>query len=171
MKELLWKALAKVVSLPWVADAIIARAQKTPFTHIYDADGSLYMGRWWFWNRFQNADGSYNKAGFWPSVRVHHICRADKDRHQHDHPWLARTIILKRGYMERRGVRYCIRGVGGTQKLELGVYHTIDYVPPEGAWTLFFTWEYQGPWGFLVNGQKVPSREYLAGTGAYPEES
>lgn len=30
-----------------------------------------------------------------------------------------------------------------------------------GAWTLFISWRWRGVWGFLVDGRKVPWREYL----------
>jgi hypothetical protein len=40
-------------------------------------------------------------------------------------------------------------------------YLRISYIAEGGAWTLFFTWRYQGTWGFLVDGAKVPWRKYL----------
>ena len=105
-----------------------------------------------------------------PAVRIHHILRADTARHPHDHPWDARTIILKGGYIERRldgydtnGKEYYstfLRGKGDTATLKYGEYHAIDEVSEGGVFTMFMTWDYKGTWGFLVDGKKVQWREY-----------
>jgi hypothetical protein len=100
-----------------------------------------------------------------PSIRVHHILRADTARHLHDHPWNARTIILKGWYRERRleqdgTISEEFRTRGQTQRILYGQYHSIDEVSDGGVYTLFFTWKYCGNWGFLVDGKKVPWREY-----------
>jgi len=133
------------------------------------------MRRFWLFNPYPiGTSGNGNRPKFWmrllPSIRIHHICREDRDRHLHDHPWEARTIVLRGWYSERRlsvlpsgrtWIRYHIRLEGDTAPLKMGMYHSITEVPPEGVWTLFITWKYQGTWGFLVDGRKVPYREYL----------
>lgn len=53
------------------------------------------------------------------------------------------------------------RKVGDTAVLCYGEYHRIDQVPPEGVYALLITGPWQGNWGFLVNGVKVPWRQYL----------
>lgn len=170
MKEFLWQCLAYVVSREPVANYLIKRAQRTPYFHL---EG--YMNRWWLFNSYNfdpdNEKQSHERKIKWlPSVRVHHILRADTARHLHDHPWDARTIILKGGYVERRlegfdmdGREYharFIRGAGDTATLNYGEYHAIDGVDEGGVYTLFFTWDYQGTWGFLVDGKKIQWREY-----------
>lgn len=52
-----------------------------------------------------------------------------------------------------------------TAALRFGEYHRITEVSEGGVWTLFVTGRYRGTWGFLVNGKKVPWREYLLAKG------
>jgi hypothetical protein len=189
----LWRLIATIASKPSVALWIIQRAQRTPYFHIMSADGSnRYMGRWWLFNPYgRTDDGEQGPARYkWlPSVRVHHIMRPDLDRHLHDHPWNARTIILRGWYSEERPtgkcttedlMQYCSgtkvrhgvelslieRSAGYTGRLLFGQYHRIARVPDEGVWTIFITWKKRGTWGFDVDGVKVPHREYLAKQGA-----
>lgn len=185
--NLLWKLIAWFITRPRITAWLIQRAQRTPYTHITSADGSsLYMGRWWLFNPYgRGALGEQTPARWpWlPSVRIHHICRADQDRDLHDHPWNARTIILRGWYREERHfdtlpctdwqhinhhlIRdgdefYTLgRNAGYTGRLLFGQYHRISEVSPGGVWTLFITGRYRGTWGFKVNGKKVPWRTYL----------
>ena len=162
---MIWNAIAWLVSREPIANWLIQRSQKTPYVHI---DG--YMNRYWLFNGYtKDAEGQMHKPFEWlPSVRVHHILRKDFDRVPHDHPWDARTIILKGWYSELR----CLqpdqtialtrwRYPGDTAALKFNEYHTVTGVSPGGVWTLFLTWKYQGTWGFWVDGKKVPYREYL----------
>jgi len=162
---MIWNLIAWIALRPPIADWLIRRAKKTPYVHI---DG--YMNRWWLFNSYRKGlDGQMHKTFEWlPSVRVHHILRKDFDRVPHDHPWDARTIILKGWHTKLR----CLhpdqtialtrtRSVGDTATLKFNEYHTVTEVSPGGVWTLFFTWKYQGDWSFWVDGKKVPYREYL----------
>lgn len=160
-----WKIIAFICSRPTVANWLIRRAQRTPYTHITSADGTdLYMGRWWLFNPYpaNTSGGDRDRWQFPISIRIHHICRADSDRHLHDHPWNARTIIIKGGYIEKRiGDKTHMRPTGDTARLRFGEYHRITHVQPGGAWTIFITGKYRGTWGFLVDGVKVQWRKYL----------
>lgn len=158
---MIWNLVAKVCAKPLIAEWLIKRSQKRPYLHIYGKDGTMYMGRWWLFNPYPHPE-EQRKNWFPISIRIHHIQRKDDDRHLHDHPWNARTIIIKGGYDEVRqdGKRY-YRHPGDTARLNFGEYHRIRYVPPEGAWTIFITGKYQGTWGFLVDGVKVQWRKYL----------
>jgi hypothetical protein len=158
---MIWKLIAKFCAKPAVANWLINRAMKTPYVHIYGKDGEMYMGRWWLFNPYPHPE-EQRKNWFPISIRVHWIRRKDEDRDLHDHPWNARTIILKGSYAEVRegGARH-FRFTGNTAKLKFGEYHRITAVPPEGAWTLFITGKYRGTWGFLVDGVKVQWRKYL----------
>lgn len=149
--------------------------------------GTMYMGRWWLFNPYP-APGDYARKGWrdWlPSIRIHHIMRPDTDRHLHDHPWNARTIVLHGWYAEerysdlwdkaererfiqKRGpaavallLRERLRQRGYTGRLLFGEYHRISAVSNGGVWTMFITWRKRGTWGFDVEGTKVPWREYL----------
>jgi len=163
MNKLFWRTVARIASRPAITAWLIRRAQRTPYAHIMSADGtSCYMGRWWLFNPYPSSDGPKRSGWGWlPSVRIHHIRRPDQDRDHHDHPWNARTIILKGWYCEERGDRFTYRVPGNTATLRFGEYHRIDEVSPGGVWTLFITGRKRGTWGFRVDGQKVPWRQYL----------
>jgi len=182
---MIWKLIAYIVSSPTVASWLINRAQRTPYQHIQSADNTeRYMGRWWLFNPYPHgSDGDGRLYPWLPSVRIHHICRADRDRHLHDHPWNARTIILRGWYTEerpwhrlsdeeaatadgilctdefRRGLFHRVSGYTG--RLLFGQYHRISSVSEAGVWTLFIVGKKRGTWGFEVNGAKVPWRQYL----------
>lgn len=169
--SLFWGAVAKVVSIPAVASYLIKRSQRTPY---FNLPG--YMNRWWLFNGYGNDQSvpdaqraCIRRFSWLPSIRIHHILRADTARDLHDHPWDARTIILKGWYSERRLInkpcrhevcKLHLRQPGDTAELNYGEYHSIDEVSDGGVWTMFITYKYQGTWGFLVNGVKVPWREY-----------
>lgn len=165
--QFLWHILALIITTPMVRDWLISRAQRTPYINIPSRDGKqTYMERWWLFNPYgKDADGEDTPARIpWlPSVRIHHICLADEDRDMHDHPWNARTVILRGWYVEERegSKRGLVRWPGYTGRLLYGQYHRIAYVSDGGVWTLFITGRKRGTWGFKVNGAKVPWRQYL----------
>lgn len=180
MLNFFWRLLAKLLSRPAVAAWLIQRAQRTPYLHIVSADGTeMYMGRWWLFNPYDTETRERRfKWSPW-SIRIHHIKRADADRDLHDHPWNARTIILRGTYTEQRlldhsdevlagmhvpanalATEYITRRPGDTAQLSFGEYHRIDEVSDGGVYSLFISGAYQGTWGFLVNGVKVPWRAY-----------
>jgi hypothetical protein len=161
--EIIWRIIACIASQPAVANWLIKRAQRTPYLHINQrgAENELYMGRWWLFNPYDN-DTRKTKYRWCPiSIRIHHICQPDRDPHLHDHPWNARTIILRGAYLEDRMSREHLRVPGDTARLMFGEYHRIAQISDGGVWTLFITGRYRGSWGFRVDGKKVPWREYL----------
>ena len=191
MRELIWRAIAAIVSRPAVASWLIERSKRTPYYPIKSRDGTeLYMDRWWLFNPYsKDAEGNAGppRWSWLPSVRVHHICVPDDDGHLHDHPWNARTILLRGWYCEERPLQpgdralraaesYVLHGkapafearsmfrrkLGYTGRVLFGQYHRISEVSPGGVYTLWFTWRYRGTWGFLVDGKKIPWRDYLA---------
>lgn len=165
----LWRMVAWLATRPRITAWLIQRAMRTPYTHITSADGQhVYMGRWWLFNPYGRGEDGEQAPARWPwlpSVRIHHICRADQDRDLHDHPWNARTIILRGCYLEQRLATHVprshLRKTGYTGRLLYGQYHRISEVSEGGVWTLFITGRYRGTWGFLVDGKKVPWRTYL----------
>lgn len=187
----LWKAIAWLVSRPWVATALIRFSQLRPFSEIRNQAGVLYMSRWWVFNPYPTSSQNRRRWNLPISIRVHHIVRPDDDRAMHDHPWNARTIILRGWYVEKRpsdlekaglsdqtiGVineaieagkyevaEYFTRRPGDTATLRVGEYHTITDVSEGGVYTLFISGKWRADWGFLVNGVKVWWRTYLYGT-------
>ena len=168
MKNTFWRALAFILSLRPVANWLICRAMRTPYYPIMSRNGQwLYMNRWWLFNAYgKNQDGSVKPARFsWlPSIRVHHICLPDDDKHEHDHPWNARSIILRGSYIEERythGREPRIVKKGDTYSLQAGQFHRIASVSKGGVYTLFFTLEFVEEWGFAVDGKKVMWKTYL----------
>lgn len=164
MRNLFWNIIAFIVSFTMIRNWLLKRAFKTPYSHLPG-----YMDRYWLFNPYQYADGRYIKQGWLrrllPSIRVHHILRADNAEHMHDHPWDARTIILIGAYVEayidKNGlVIQAERIPGDTRAIRFGEYHHISSVTTGGVWTLFFTWKYRGTWGFLVDGEKMQHLDY-----------
>jgi hypothetical protein len=166
MSNLFWRAVAQLITRTPLGAWLVTRAVKRPYTHITSQDGStLYMGRWWLFNPYPASGAKKARGWGWlPSIRIHHIKRADHDRHHHDHPWNARTIVLAGWYTEERGNLLYQRKTGDTATLKHNEYHRITDVAPQGAVTLFITHRYAGEWGFLVDGQKIVWREYLKNT-------
>lgn len=149
-----WENLAGVLALPHVADLLIARAQLTPYEHLPG-----YMGRWWLFNRFDLPGGpQYPEL---PSVRLHHILRPDTEPHPHNHPWDARTIILRGWYREERDDGFHTRLAGETATINASTFHRIVKVSSGGVWTLFITGPKLQSWGFRTEHGVIPWREYL----------
>jgi hypothetical protein len=171
----MFQYLARYLARPDVFAKIQRRAFKTPYYHLYGADGSSYMDRWWFFNPDINEEGDKKYPMIPFSIRLHHIKRRDLDRHDHCHPGDFRTFVLKNWYKERREAgfmaeygeyREYLRKAGDTATLSEDEYHSVIAVHPEGVWTLFVMWAprrpKEGSWGFLVNGMYVPWRKYLS---------
>lgn len=156
------KLIGRILRQPAVRDKLIEIARRTPDFHIVGDDGTVYMSRYWLFNPIANKKRKYPFIPF--SIRIHHIMRADQDRHPHDHPWNARTWILDGWYFEQRknGQRQITyrRAPGDTARLGYERYHRITSVSDGGAWTLFVFGRYRGQWGFLVDDGKVNFRQY-----------
>lgn len=169
MKEFLWKCFAWLVSREAIANYLIKRSKATPYFHL-----DSYMRRWWLFNGYPPEREKEKKYKWLPSIRIHHILREDRGRDLHNHPWDARTIILKGWYIERRleqfhhdnpewpdsdWVKYN-RTSGNTATINADDFHSIDEVSPNGVWTMFITYAYQGTWGFLKDGKFIKHTEY-----------
>jgi hypothetical protein len=173
------KLLAKILALKPVRTALIKQAQKTPYYHLVNRQGKVYMYRWWLFNpKLGNApDGTeWFRWPNLPSIRIHWIKRRDLDRHLHDHPANCRTFVLQNWYKEKRQAYlnlpigpitltneyvFSTRRAGQTATIDFGEYHSITEVAPGGVWTMFVIGPRKGMWGFLVDGVKVPFKEYL----------
>jgi len=133
--NLIWQIIALTLTRsPRLVDWLIRHAQRTPYTHIRSADGQdVYMGRWWLFNPYgRSADDEQTPARIpWlPSVRIHHICRPDQDRDMHDHPWNARTIVLRGWYQEERPYDSC--GKADIEQHCVEIYRPRSSAPPRG---------------------------------------
>lgn len=164
--ENFWRIVAWIVTREPVFKWLKRRSARTPYSPIWSRDGrQVYMHRYWLFNPYPGKGDERKRWGDWlPSVRLHHIVHRDDDEHLHDHPWDARTIILRGYYVEQMdddGFVAAYREEGYTGPVKFGQYHRIGHVSDGGAWTLFITWRYMGTWGFRVNGEKVPYKVYL----------
>jgi hypothetical protein len=160
----IYNLLARLLARPAVANYLIRRAKKTPYTNILSPDRKeVYMVRLWLFNPYKYVDGKeVKKYPNLPSIRLHKIMVPDRDRDQHDHPWNARTFILRGWYWERRSFHNMfLRKAGQTATIKFEEYHNITQVSPGGVWTMFVTGKLKGMWGFKVDGVKVPFWEYL----------
>ncbi|CAN7739796.1 hypothetical protein [Duganella sp. LjRoot269] len=179
LSKFLWSAIALLLERPVVADWLIRRAMRTPYSPIIK-NGELYMERFWLFNAYPDTGESGADRSRWAfpiSIRIHHILLRDQDRHLHDHPWNARTIVLRGWYAEDRPYageplppglpvpefKEHLRLAGHTAQIDFGQYHRITKLPPGGGgvWTMFITGRHRGTWGFDVDGAKVQWRKYL----------
>lgn len=188
MLNLFWTLVARIVAMPRVADWLIRRAMKTPFNHLPSNDDPSYMARYWLFNAYPESSQDRKRWSFPWSIRLHHIKRPDAERDLHDHPWNARTIILRGGYIEQRLLKqddptraealrraglptdtkaelteYFSRFRGQTATIRHNEYHAITSLLDDrlGVWTMFISGPWLGDWGFLRNGTKVWWRTYL----------
>lgn len=167
-----------------IAEALIARAMKTPYYHIKD-----YMERYWLVPYVREGSHSaVGKNGVGPvkftkrpiawvlqksgiAARIHKILRSDDDRAYHDHPWPYLSVVLFGGYWELTpkfdengdvvGQHRKWYGPGSVIFRKAHTWHILELHDGRPAWTLFITGKYTQGWGFLVNGEKVPYKKYL----------
>lgn len=125
-------------------------------------------------------------------VYLHHFHRPDGDQDMHDHPWnVGASLVLNGAYVEERvdqiveqrvpskcgdnwcRVDDCRAYTERTVLTDTQLVRFFNYLTGEDfhavrslqgdVWTLFFTRGRFQDWGFLVDGAKVPWREYLSG--------
>lgn len=157
--------LAKLLARPAVADWLIRRAMRTPYTELHVVGDKVYPAP----HNWPTAPNGYTyMRRFWLfrlgllQIRLHHILAEDPGRGHHDHPWPFRSVILRGWYLEQReGGRHMRREAGDTYRMKRGEFHRIVQVADGGAWTLFITWGARHGWGFKrADGSVVPHGEY-----------
>lgn len=151
-----YKMIARLLARPRLRNWLIARALRTPDEHLPG-----YMNRYWFFNPYNRETHKPRYPWIPFSIRIHHILRKDLGAHLHDHPWNARTFILRGGYAEYREGQLFYRISGDTAALKFGEFHHIDAVTEGGVWTFFVMGKFRGRWGFDVDGVKVDFKQYL----------
>jgi len=171
---MIWQILARLLAVDCVADYLIRRAKRTPYTFLRtdgvrvwkdDGKGDIYMRRWWLCrNR-------------WFEARIHHIVSPDPGRDMHDHPWPFRTFILRGWYSEQRrdaylpakneGYKFEVFAESPLTRLEGDTYamnahdrHRITGLCTGGAWSLFITRGPRDAWGFYTPKGYVDHNEY-----------
>ena len=100
-----------------------------------------YLNRWVFECR-------------WFSIRLHHWIGDDDQRNPHDHPWWFLSIVLW-GELYDNGQR---RRAPAAHVYPDCHTHTVK---SKNAWTLLLTGPPVRKWGFYVNGEFIPKREYF----------
>lgn len=161
--------LGQFLSHPLIADLLIEQAKKTPYFHLHDNGGDLYMGRYWLIPPVPGLDGL--------EARIHHIARPDNDRHLHDHPRDFTSVVLRGGYVEevplrplgiedplwdgdRELVERVERPLGSIMSRRATDRHRIIEVAPD-TWTLFITSASRQEWGFHTPEGKILWWKYL----------
>lgn len=161
--------------LKTIANWLIARAVHTPYFHLYHADGTLYMERFWLVPFASPKEGCWvatwrepftwlcQKLGI--SIRLHWIHTADLDRALHDHPWTFFSWLLIGWYTEERPttpekIQFDEKGVEAikTTRRTPGSFalrrfhhrHRISAVSPGGVLTLFVSFTKRQSWGFYT---------------------
>lgn len=148
-----------------IVRALVRFAQRTPYEHLYHADGSVYMERWHLLQRHWWTFGI--------RMRVHRIATPDLDRHLHDHPWPFLSIVLQGFYVEERPLERdpCFAGdyelcyltqrkAGSIAYRRPTDRHRICHISEGGVWTIFVTGPARQWWGFFTPGGKVFWRDY-----------
>ena len=164
LSDLFWKPLAYILSRKSVADWLINRSFKTPYFHLKG-----YMDRWWLFNPYgedrslPEEERHTAKYPWFRSYRIHYILREDLARDKHNHPWPARTVILRGWYVEERGDDVFFRQEGDTATLTPDTFHNITHVSDGGVWTLFITGPYKKDWGFMTKNGFVLHNDYING--------
>lgn len=142
------------------------RAERMPYNHLYG-----YMRRYWLiriGTAPDSPDGTrYPRFG----VRLHYTTSSDVG-HFHDHPWPSISLILAGGYWELRPILDDERRVVGVTRhwcgpgtlifRRAGTWHRLELGSGQPCTSLFAIGRKRHGWGFLVDGCKVPWREYTA---------
>lgn len=92
-----------------ILNRVIDLARRTPYFHLYHADGTLYMERYWVIRDAKSRVAHweieplvwlFQKLGI--CIRLHCIHSPDLDREMHDHPWTFFSVVLRGWYEEAR---------------------------------------------------------------------
>ena len=95
------------------------------------------------------------------NIMLHHVVESDEED-LHNHPWPFFVFILKGGYWE-----YTPRGKFLREPGYWGIrlpshFHRIELVnEKEGSWSLFIRGLKVRDWGFRVDNEVIPHKEYL----------
>jgi len=100
------------------------------------------------------------------SIYIHHIYKADEDKHLHDHPWNYYSIILN-GSMEedslttdKNGIYRRLLKTFDTSYQKAERFHKIYSLPDNKLISLFFTGPRFREWGYNVDGKWVDNVTY-----------
>ncbi|MCZ7644776.1 MAG: hypothetical protein M5U26_05755 [Planctomycetota bacterium] len=125
------------------------------------------MTMWPFTERIKTPEGEPYLTRYTllhlPGLRVylHHLHRADEDRHLHDHPWNFTSLVLKGGYVEETLAGSREHRPGAVIRHRAEDVHRVASLPKGSAWTLVFCGRKRRSWGFLVEQNWVDSSAYL----------
>jgi len=115
----------------------------------------------------------------WVRVYIHKLCRSDRDRHLHDHPWSFVSVVLWSGYhemrpgnevVERGPLSIAYRRAEDQHRVRLRqlmrveyhgttqTWHRVGEIP---AWTLVICGRKRRLWGFETEEGWVESSQYF----------
>lgn len=172
-----------------LVNALIRRAQKTPYFHIGTPE-DRYMERYWLVPRRQVIGVPESDVGVGPvvpwrrplgwlfqlcglEVRLHRIMRSDRSDAYHDHPFHFLSLRLRGGYHEsvllerdngltyRETTRFC--GPGTVSLRRCTDYHFLTLAPGTECWTIVICSSRRQAWGYRPRpmfATKVGRREF-----------
>jgi hypothetical protein len=98
----------------------------------------------------------------WLNVYVHQICRSDREKHMHDHPWDFITLILWRGYIE-----FTEKYPKGTKR---GFLHIVPHKAEE-VHQFALEDESKSTWTFVITGSRRREWGYQTESGWFSNET
>lgn len=132
-----------------------------------DRNNPIYMQRYFLWR--PNKKENNGKANLF----LHKICRSDRERDLHDHPWTWASLIVWGKYREVTKNSEVLESGWITMNeskiwrflsFRRGVArdsHRLELIKNKPVWSLFWHGKRMQMWGFYVDGKKVYWREYL----------
>ena len=98
----------------------------------------------------------------WFSIRLHHWIAGDDQRNPHDHPWWFVSAVLAGSLREQIGDTWRTRRPLSVRWFPAKHSHCVD---SSGCWTLLLTGPESRQWGFWVQGEWIPKKQYFRSIG------
>lgn len=162
---------AAVFPAIYVAARVIDVCGK-PKGHLLDSLGDPYMYRWHIVRRGTRLGKLLQFFTGYGEVRLHAIHHEDHDRDLHNHPTDYLTVILRGGYVEEVRIDWYgyaaykhvyWRQPGDIVSAAKARFHRIARLLDGPSYSMFFLKSgNEGDWGFYVDGEYVPRKEYFA---------
>ncbi len=162
LSDPVWSTAEVPVVIEWLLKKIVANLRSRT---IRGPNGDPYLTRWYVWPGKPRSTDNEAPRNVPFAVFIHFFHRSDKDRDQHNHPWdRSIALILKGGYVEKRGSAYRTFLPGDVNIIRKDDYHSVTLIDEKrGSWSLFIAGKNIGSWGFRDSqtGKHIPWRDYF----------
>lgn len=163
--------------------------QLLPYTDIKrKGTEDLYLRRFFVYPRNKDFSKNVGKR----RIYLHKFYRGDEDAHLHDHPWGFTSLILTQGYWEETTDVDALKSEGGTDLCyTIGAdwekrtqkwfgpgsilrrpatwKHRVVLDNTTPAWSIVRTGVKERSWGFWIDGEQCPYRQYDGALGICEE--